>query len=87
MRIFFFLKDGIHPTVQLDTFITQQTGNEFSWTGLEIIYDWFASQPLELVLFLSWFVFLWPMIPIMGWQDRNRQRAKELRLADEDIEK
>lgn len=48
-RAFVFLKHGYNPIVQLDTFFPQE-GPEYSWKGVEVIYDYLASSPIELVL-------------------------------------
>jgi hypothetical protein len=52
-RLYVFLRHGYNPTISIDRFIPQ-TGTEFSWKGLEIIYDAVVSLPAELVLVLVW---------------------------------
>ena len=52
-RLYVFLRHGYNPTISIDGFIPQ-TGAEFSWKGLEIIYDAVASLPAELVSLFVW---------------------------------
>ena len=62
-RVYVFLKDGYNPTIEIDTFFPQ-SGPEFTWTGLEIIYDRFGSYPIEFVIFFSWLGLMWLVAPI-----------------------
>ena len=54
-RAYILLKDGYNPTIEIDTFFPQ-SGTEFTWTGLEMIYDRIASWPIEFVSVVAWFL-------------------------------
>ena len=52
-RAYFFLRYGYNPIIQLDTFYPQTSGQEYGWKGVEMVYDYLASSPLELVLMIG----------------------------------
>jgi hypothetical protein len=54
-RVYILLKDGYNPTIEIDTFFPQ-SGREFTWTGLEIVYDRIASWPIEGVSVVAWWL-------------------------------
>ena len=64
-RAYILLKDGYNPTIEIDTFFPQ-SGTEFTWTGLEIIYDRIASWPIEGVSVIAWWLgmYLVTLLPI-----------------------
>ena len=64
-RAYILLKDGYNPTIEIDTFFPQR-GTEFTWTGLEIIYDRIASWPIEGVSVIAWWLgmYLVTLLPI-----------------------
>ena len=52
-RLLVFLKDGYNPKITIDTFFPQSS-NEFSWKGVEMIYDFFANTPIEFITVFVW---------------------------------
>ena len=48
-RFIFFLINGYNPKVSIETFFPQSS-SEFSWKGLEIIYDFLVYTPIELTI-------------------------------------
>ena len=64
-RLYFFLRYGYNPTIEIDTFFPQ-SGAEFSWVGLEIVYDFVAALPLDGLLALSWIPLIYLTLFIVG---------------------
>ncbi len=57
-RLYIFLKSGYNPTIQIDTFFPQ-SGAEYSWKGVEMVYDYVASSPIEVVVLIGWMGLVW----------------------------
>ena len=55
-RAYFFFRYGYNPIIQLDVFYPQTAGNEYGWRGVEMVYDYIASSPLELPLWIGLFI-------------------------------
>mgnify|MGYP006114514289 CR=1 FL=1 len=52
-RFIFFLINGYNPEITINTFFPQSS-NEFSWKGVEMIYDFFANTPIEFITVFVW---------------------------------
>jgi len=57
-RLYVFLKDGHNPTIRIDIFFPQ-SGAEYSWKGVEMMYDYVASSPIEVVLLIGFVGLVW----------------------------
>ena len=55
-RLLIFLKHGYNPKVTIDTFFPQSS-SEYSWKGIEIIYDFMVTIPVEFSILIFWVVF------------------------------
>jgi hypothetical protein len=56
-RFIFFLINGYNPKVSIETFFPQSS-IEFSWKGLEIIYDFLVYTPIEFTIIGGWCVLV-----------------------------
>ena len=56
-RFIFFLINGYNPKVSIET-VFPQSSIEFSWKGLEIIYDFLVNTPIEFIILGSWCVLI-----------------------------
>jgi hypothetical protein len=63
-RLYVLLKDGYNPTIQIDTFFPQ-SGAGYSWKGVEMVYDYVASSPIEVVVLIGWMGLVWITIGIL----------------------
>ena len=56
-RFIFFLINGYNPKVSIKNFFPQSS-IEFSWKGLEIIYDFLVYTPIEFKIISGWCVLV-----------------------------
>ena len=56
-RFIFFLINGYNPKVSIETFFSQSS-REFSWKGLEIIYNFLVNTPIEFIIIIGWSVLV-----------------------------
>ena len=62
-RLFIFLKDGYNPSLTIDTFFPKSS-SEWTWKGVELIYDFIVNIPYKIFALVFWFLFiiLWSQI-------------------------
>ena len=56
-RFIFFLINRYNPKVSIETFFPQSS-SEFSWKGLELIYDFLEYTPREFTIVSGWCVLV-----------------------------
>jgi hypothetical protein len=59
-RLYIFLKEGYNPVTQLYTFFPNgiYEKDEFSWKGMQMVYEYVWMLPVEVPILIFWIVFV-----------------------------